>query len=286
MIENKFVNSSLGKRESYCVSARDIELGERELMEGLNYQMRCHHPHAAIRVLAKEMSRFLSGYSSDSEERESRDPCEDAIVESETDASPRQVSHFVSEETRERRLYEKSIQVAENALLCSDVSFLFSPGPIAFAAVAVAARNGRKPERNSKGGVSLEPEMKEFLRVRFPVEEDYDLSGFESQVLMVVERIDKSPTNDSNLIFSCQTNEPHDGSIETLSHIREIQRVSSKVASLRAAREDERHGSSRGERYQSPRKRKDADEPLAGRIDIAQSKIPRVTPTRRLSYSD
>jgi hypothetical protein len=85
---------SSGKRETYFVSASDIEAGERELMEGLNYEMRSHHPHAAIRVLAKEMSLFLSEMddSRDSEGSEDRNPSDSFV--SGAAASPRLVCDF------------------------------------------------------------------------------------------------------------------------------------------------------------------------------------------------
>jgi hypothetical protein len=140
-VEQKIAQSSLAKQESYYVSANDIEVGERELMEGLNYEMRCHHPHAAIRVLAKEMSTFLSEACESPQEccsdgsEEGRNPLDEI-------ASPRHVGSF-SDEHNWRNLYERSIAVAQHALIFSDVSFLSCPGPLAFAAVAIAARNGR-----------------------------------------------------------------------------------------------------------------------------------------------
>ena len=136
MIERKLVGSSLGEQESYHVTVKEIEASERELMEGINYEMQCHHPYTAIRVLAKEMALFLSDYE------EERDHC-DTIQHDET-ASPRHVHDF-DEVERQRNLFEDAIAVAQNALLFSDVPFLFSPGPIAFASIAIASRNGRKP---------------------------------------------------------------------------------------------------------------------------------------------
>lgn len=252
------------------MSVKDIEAGERELMEGINYEMRCHHPHTAIRVLAKEMSTFLSEYE------EERNPC-DSVVDDEL-ASPRHVYGF-SEVERCRNLYQDSIAVAQNALLFSDVPFMFSPGPIAFASVSVASRNGRKPARNVDGHVSpLEPQVQEFLRVRFPAEEEYDLRDFESQVGKIVALLDNSTVMDSNMLASCQYEEPEGHDDKTI-QIFELRRVSCKVAALRISREAKRQG--RSFRYQSPRKRKgNADEPLVGRREIGQGKIPKVTPMR------
>ena len=269
------VKSSLGKQESYYVSAKDIAAGERELMEGLNYQMRCHHPHAAIRVLAKEMIAFLSEkdscqQSNGSEQRDPSDTFDNAL------ASPRQVCDF-ADETRVRNLYEKSIGVAQNALLFSDVGFLYSPGPIAFASVAIASRKGHKPARGTKGTKCLEPDMKEFLKVRFPAEEEYDLRSFESQVSKIVHELDHSQFVDPRMLALCQSEEPS-GCDDKANKICEIRRVSSKVFALRSSREAGRERFQ--ERFSSPRKRKDADEHLVARSEDIQAKIPKVTPTR------
>ena len=277
LIECQMVKSFLGKQESYYVPAKDIEAGERELMEGLNYEMRCHHPFTAIRVLAKEMSSFLSELNSfrrvdGSEERDPSDTFETGNV------SPRQVWDL-SDVNRGRSLYERSVAVAQNALLCSDVSFLFSPGPIAFAAVAIASRDGRKAGRDAKGHVSLQPEMKEFLRVRFPAEEEYDLRDFESQVCKIVSELDDSPVMDYKMLSTCQSEEPR-GSSDKAFEIYEIRRVSFKMSALRHTRDVGRGGATT-RRYQSPRKRNMDDEPRIDRVEIAQSKIPKVTPTRR-----
>jgi len=270
--------SSLAKQESYYVSYKDIERGERELMEGINYEMRCHHPHAAIRVLSKEMSTFLYENEScvDSDGSEERNPTH-TLHEHEL-ASPRQVHDFVDERRAGRNLYEKSIAVAQNALLFTDVAFLVTPGPIAFASVAVASRNGRKPPRGSKGSDLLSPQVREFLRVRFPAEEEYDLRDFEDQVVKIVQALDNSTVMDTKMLAACQTEEPC-GSDHKATQICEIRRVSSKVSALRVSREAARERS-QDVRYQSPRKRKDADEPLVGRLELSQTKIPKVTPTR------
>lgn len=245
------------------MSKAEIEVAERELMEGINYEMRCHHPHAAIRVLAREMSKFLAEYLPE--------------IENESSASPRRVYDFAGEDSQGRKLYERAIAVAQNALVCSDVAFKFSPGPIAFAAVAIASRNGRMAARNSKGTTLLEPVMEAFLRVRFPAEQEYDLQDFESQVSKIVHELDHSPIMDADMLALCQTEEPN-GSDCVAKQMYEIRRVSSKVCTIRASREQERERSQNG-RYQSPRKRM-ADEPLAGRVEIIQAKIPKVTPTR------
>jgi len=266
------VRSSLGKQESYGVTTKEIEQGERELMEGLNYEMRCHHPHTAIRVLAKEVSTFLSEndrpqHLAGSEER---DPSN--ILDKET-ASPRQVCDF-SDAIRIKSLYERSITVAQNALMFSDVPFMFSPGPIAFAAVAIASRNGRRPIRGVRGKASLEPGVREFLRVRFPAEQEYDLRDFESQVGKIVGELDKTTVMEPKMLAACQSEEPR-GSDDKSLQIYEIRRVSSKATVLRASRDHCQEG-----RYQSPRKRNFAHEPLVDRVEIAQAKIPKVTPTR------
>jgi hypothetical protein len=81
---------------------------------------------------------------------------------------------------------------------------------------------------------------------------------------------------DSKMLAFCQTEEPGGSEIYTRQFC-EMRRVSSKVTALRHSREAER---SHEGRYQSPRKRKEADEPLVVRVEIAQAKIPKVTPTR------
>jgi hypothetical protein len=272
-IERKVVKSSLGRQESYYVSAKDIEAGERELMEGLNYELRCHHPHDAIRVLAKDVTAFLSDAETSkqahqsTEERDPSDTFRDEL------ASPRRASEF-STEKRNAELHARAIAVAQNALLFSDVPFLFTPGQIAFASVAIALRTGRKVKSSltPEAYVPLNPETTAYLRARFPSKLENDLHAFERQVRKVVHQIDHSPVMDTKTLVFSQTEEPHQCGSRS-DQIYEIRRVSAKVSTLRIFPYAS-HGCSQG--VATHRKRKDAGEFREETIE----KIAKVTPTK------
>lgn len=270
------VKSSLGRQESYYVSAKEIEVSERELLEGLNYELRCHHPYEAIRVLAKDITTFLSEaekakqLDQSAEERNPSDTFRNEI------SSPSRASDFVIE-GHDEILYEESIVVAQNALLFSDVLFLFTPGQIAFACVAIALRKDPKAisTRMPESYVPLNPEMMAYLRARFPFKLETDLHDFESQVCKVVHQLDQSPIMDTRTLVLSLTREPsHCGSRS--GHIYEIQHVSSVLSALRVS-PDTSHGLSHvGGLFD--RKRKNAGEHC--KASNVHEKIAKVTPIK------
>ena len=59
VIYDKIKNAPMCRRELGFVSVAEIEDGERDLMEGINYEMRFHHPHSAISVLSSKINAFI-----------------------------------------------------------------------------------------------------------------------------------------------------------------------------------------------------------------------------------
>lgn len=267
------MKSSLGRQESYYVSAKDIEAGERELMEGLNYELRCHHPYDAIRVLVKDVTAFLSDADTSMQAHQSTEKRDPSDTFRDEHLSPRGASEFFNK-GRDQQLHARAITVAQNALLFSDVPFLFTPGQIAFASVAVALTTGRKATsaRSPEAFVPLNPEMTTYLRARFPSKLENDLNHFESQVREVVHQVEHSPAMDTTTLVFSQTEEPPQCGSRS-GQIYEICRVSAKVSTLHVSHYSS-HGHAHGVAIH--RKRKNAGEFR----EVSFDKIARVTPTK------
>lgn len=173
--------ASLCREELRAVGTAEIEDAERILLAGLDFRLRCHHPYGAIRVLAGEIATSLSehiayrkdGYGSH---------------------SPRGINDFYGR-SRLDTLCERALAVAQAALVYSDVNFLFPPGKIAFAAVAIAL------EGKVRGGC-LGYMMRNYLRLRFPQKSSEELDSFEADVIDIVYEIEACPEIDLSKFLS------------------------------------------------------------------------------------
>lgn len=127
VVQRKVKCSTLCRKELSAVSVSDIEHYECVLMEGLNYEFICHHPHALIDFLVKDVVQFL---------------LEDKCCSFGGDLNARYVSggvwgreSWVKEHTSE--LLHRAFQVCNRANIFSDTVFMFAPEHIAFAIVAI-----------------------------------------------------------------------------------------------------------------------------------------------------
>lgn len=229
----------LCRRELEPVSVKEIECAERELLEGLNYELRCFHPYGAIRVLASDMASFLIEETNElawpEQLQEKRDPAETSQREI---ASPRAVSEE-SQDNLCHRLHEKAMAIAHNALLFSDVPFLFPPGKIAFAAVAIAMKNDARDaivEFQSPASY-LTRNMKKYLRIRFPLKAEKELRYFEHQVSRIIQFLDQNNAMD---LSSLAAAEPASHGHQAMTKkVQELRRIMEKIPRLRKRRKAE-----------------------------------------------
>ena len=164
MINQKAQKAALCREELREVSIEEIETAERHLLEGLDYRLRSHHPYGAIKVLAADIVSYLRS-------------SEQFLRKCYGYGSPRTVfGGFPSEEGLDS-LGERALAVAQSALVYSDANFLFQPGKIAFAAVAIALE-GRSYDNR------LGSSMRHYLRMRFPQKSAEEMFQFESEQLV------------------------------------------------------------------------------------------------------
>mmetsp|Transcript_2497 Transcript_2497/g.3964 ORF Transcript_2497/g.3964 Transcript_2497/m.3964 type:complete len:233 (+) Transcript_2497:1024-1722(+) len=156
-------------------------------MDGVNYQMICYHPYNAIRVLAGEVEKFLSRGD------DTRNFTFEHRRESSESSSPRNVFDIRGEDCEENGIQERAFMVAQNALLFSDLPFVYPPGQIAFAAVAMSIR-----EKHDTHGLPLT--LRTYLRDRFVSKTEEELLSFEDQVSAIVEKLVDSPVMDMKMI--------------------------------------------------------------------------------------
>jgi len=174
----KAQKAPLCRDELKSVTIEAIEQAERALLAGVDYRLRCHLPYGAIGVITSEVTSCFMG-----------DMTETVKDPSYGYNSPRGVSLHTAD--RFTTLHERSIAVAQSALVYSDVNFMFPPGKIAFAAVAIAL------EGKGFDG-SLGHRMQKYLRFRFPQKSMKELCDFASEISRIIDKIGESPSVDLN----------------------------------------------------------------------------------------
>jgi hypothetical protein len=130
----------------HSVSITDIETAERDLMEALNYEFRCHHPDPSIRFLTMDIAHFLSEKKHPALQVHLRDPrdcyhsgCSERFGSMRrSSASGGQQEGGCGYVDYAVELAETAAEVAQRALIFSDIPFLYAPGHIAFAIVSIA----------------------------------------------------------------------------------------------------------------------------------------------------
>ena len=167
-------NAPLCRTELRGVSVTEIVECEALLMKGLNYQFRCHHPYSALHALAVDYTSFAS-----EQEDRKRAP------------SPSDVStQLFCEHERTEDIMERASAVVQRAIIFSDVSFLYAPGHIGFAAVAVAL--GSATGEDGYIGDNL----MRYLEDRFSRKTPEELQQFECTISRVIRTLYQCPLMD------------------------------------------------------------------------------------------
>jgi hypothetical protein len=226
VINHKAHNAELCREELRAVSVEDIEIAERILLEGNDYRLRCHHPYGAIKVLSSDIRFFFRRQAQMNAEfygyRHGYNPgYPDELLDT---------------------LFDRALAVAQSALVYSDVNFLFQPGKVAFAAIAIAL------EGRCFGG-RLGSSMRNYLRVRFPQKTVEELYEFESEVSRIISSIESCPAIDLNT-FSAFPQRCRSSAIQI--QAAEVRRVFSLAARLRGLRKTKENVQTR---VQNSRKR-------------------------------
>lgn len=190
------------------MSVQEIEVAERDLLSALDFRLRCHHPYGAIKVLSTD----VAGYVKSCDGHLSKLNSSDSFKYSD---SPKSVVHRYRPDHRLANLCERAIAVAQSALVYSDVNFLYPPGQIAFAAVAIAMEgNGCEWQ--------LGTTMRNYLRMRFPQKNHEELNQYEDDVMDIVRNIGKCPEIDLKKFSSISRRSSRRA---TESQAAEVQRV-------------------------------------------------------------
>lgn len=156
-------NAPLCRTELRSVSVPEILEGERILMEGLNYQFRCHHPFSAMQALALDYYDFLCD--------------QDSAV---------QVADFLVPED----ILDRACAIAHRATIFSDVPFLFAPGHIGFACVSISLGCTVGEE----GGIG--EDLMRYLENRFSSKSKEHLNRFVNSVNRVIRTLCACPLMD------------------------------------------------------------------------------------------
>lgn len=238
----------------------EIEEAERNLMVGLDYRLRCHHPYGAIRIVAGEISAGNRGYTQ----------------QSLGDFSPRGVNVDCSDVGLDS-LRDRATAVAQVALVYSDVHFLYPPGKIGFAAIAITL-DGRL-----QSGV-LGPRSRKYLRQRFPQKTYEEIHAFERDVVDIIREIDSCHEIDLGKFYCPMYKRLGRLAEQRVCEIRRAFWVAAYFHKLVNMTRAKQEGSPPSSRVTAPptnsRKRKDTDTlssyPLSLQI---QFKAAKVTPT-------
>jgi hypothetical protein len=194
-------------REVKAVSTSDIISSELNLLAGLNFELMCCHPFRASKALACDLTRFFKKH----------------------DETPELDWNRIMGDIhrRARTLYA-------TASIASDILFLFPPGQIAFATLAVA---GEIELETEAGKWFSNVALKEYIRARFCDEMQTELRSFETQVETISSKLRKSSmcqheeiseekkmmktgeTSTSVITESCNANPTHNPPINS-SHCR------------------------------------------------------------------
>jgi hypothetical protein len=178
----------LCREELRAVTIEEIEAAERALLEGCDYQLRCHHPYGAIKVLAADVTSYLLST-----------PKENAALGYDTrvntansygyNESPRSVvygyqPHQLQPAEGLNTVCERALSIAQSALVYSDVNFIFPPGQIAFAAITLALDG-----HHAGCDAGVGPRMRDYLGMRFRSKTAEELAQFEGEVWKIIRHL-------------------------------------------------------------------------------------------------
>lgn len=260
VVHLKVQSAPLCRSELCAISVAEIEEGERFLMEGVNYELRCHHPENAIRVLATDLSSFLSQSMDSFFGLDVRDPLES--YNQQGHCSP--TSTFDCEEKSDEYL-EVAFDIWQRAIVFSDVPFMFAPGQIGFAVVTIAAglvdRDG-----------CMSDAMQEYLITRLPLKTEEEILHFSRQVNQIIQTLEDSPLMDLRK-SGIQSMDVVSQRAETL------RAVFSAAANMRLTRQMNYNPS-----ISRIRKRSNVDIDFTPSQDRCHKKLAKVTPTGQYHY--
>jgi len=194
VVEQRAQNDPLSMDELRAVSIQEIETAERALLEGCDYRLRSHHPYGAIKVLASDVVSFFMksrGQSTISQNTESPD---DLTIY----ASPRSIACDQSAYHQQLdthvgldSLCERALSIAQSALVYSDINFLFQPGQIAFAAVALALdSHAYSNDDESSTCNRLGTKMREYMCARFSQKSKDEIVEYEEEVSKIIANLE------------------------------------------------------------------------------------------------
>jgi hypothetical protein len=255
----KVQSAPLCRSELCAISVAEIEEGERLLMEGVNYEFRCHHPENAIRVLATDLSSFLSDSKYAFFGFDGRDPSES---HNPGHCSPR--STFDCEEQADEYL-EVAFDIWQRAIVFSDVPFMFAPGQVGFAVVTIAAG------LVDRDGCMCEA-MQKYLVTRLPLKTEEEILHFSRQVNQIIQTLEDSPLMD---LRESRTQSKHVVS----QRAETLRAVFSTAANMRLTRQMNCNPS-----MTRIRKRSNAEIDFTPSRDRCFRKLAKVTPTGQYHY--
>ncbi|KAL3907345.1 MAG: hypothetical protein SGILL_008916, partial [Bacillariaceae sp.] len=209
------------------VSIPEIEAAERALLQGCDGFFRCHHPYGACKALASEIANYVMS-----------EPTQEFYLEGgdcRIQASPKSVMHDYAVAVSPRHqevhdlnlstLSERALSLAQWALVYSDVNFLFAPGKIAFAAVAVALDGAGHGTRLGEG-------MRQYLEMRFRNKTLEELDEFEGQIGKIISLLEDCSSIDLAK-FSPNWQYCQDGAVHE-HEAAELHQIFYKVSHLRS----------------------------------------------------
>jgi hypothetical protein len=254
------------RREVCFASVAEIQAAERDLMEGLNYEMRFHHPHSTISVLCSNASAFIDDQAREDEIKWSGKAFYHA-------RSPRGTLKN-QRHKKAADLLANAMLIASNALIFSDVPFLFPPGQIAFAAVAMAMRVS-DPFATFEG--FIHPILRAFLRNRFETKEAEDIRDFEDKVSRIIQTLMDSPVMDLKLLALSRPFAERDGVVaEQAERLRQVFRKVNCIRDISAQVKSDPIGSFRKRKHNAV-----LEFTLSPPIQpLCTHKVARITPTK------
>lgn len=153
VIQERVQGAPLCRRELCAITAYEIEEAERFVLEGLNYQLLCHHPDGTLHALVSDVICLASESKRIEDHRE---PSDYEGSRSPRTSTGNSALDYIDE------LWERAQAIALRALVFSDAPFLVAPIHTAFAIVTILL------------GPSAEQYMGEIIasRLDFPSKEE------------------------------------------------------------------------------------------------------------------
>jgi hypothetical protein len=188
IVQRKVRHAPLCRTELGAMSITQIEEGERELMEGLNYEFMCHHACGLTESLVTDVTEFFREQTNPSRGLDICDPqvsCGEDDDDDDTSnnaRSPRSVTHSggpTPYEPADEEAMEVAMDAMNQTLIFSDATFLFSPEAIAYAIVSIATESFRADGHMSD-------DMQNYLITRHPFKTEDEILTFSREVGSVV----------------------------------------------------------------------------------------------------